>query len=389
MTPEVIEEEISEVVSADSLSEEQLIGSQQYVADAVSDYLKSCESMTVEQWLPQYIKKQNDNISDEEAEKESDEIIQSLREIETAKQSLQAATEKGMSREHWLGKRIEETASHMSEQESEEYLRNLDSAVKEVNVQMYDTLIAENDSVKQNPDEEEIIVYEDSVSGMTVTDKKYLSHGIAENICTTAVCGVAAEPHTNLLEKIKFGEEITVTDIAKAGGKAAFDFGVETAAVVGLRASAEFGPLSVLKGQPSGVFTSIAFIGIENAKTAAKVSRGEISAQEGFEMVQDTTVSAVGGIVASKIAEKSVKALTSKVGAVIGSAFGPVGTVIGAAVGKVTGIVVGASVYTFGLKMGEAISRGMRALRTSASGFFRRRSTMISSGRRRLFERFF
>ena len=113
-------------------------------------------------------------------------------------------------------------------------------------------------------------------------------------------------------------------------------------------------------GTPVSVITGIVCIGIENAKIAYKVSKGEYTVTEGLGKMQDATLATAGGIIGATAG----RAAGSKIGAMIGTAIlpGP-GTVIGGFIGGVVGSVVG---YAAGAKIGKSVSDGMTKLSKAA-----------------------
>lgn len=73
---------------------------------------------------------------------------------------------------------------------------------------------------------------------------------------------------------------------------------MKTAIAGALKTASENGVLAVIpKGTPASTFTSIAFVGVECAKTFGKVATGEMSVNEGFGAVQETAGACVAGLV--------------------------------------------------------------------------------------------
>ena len=116
----------------------------------LESYIASKDVMPIEEWLPKELSNQLPDRSFDDITAISTEIITSLSITEAKKESLQAATAKGRTRESWLAKSLMESTSQMSAQESAKYLQGLDHAVKEANQAMYDTITTRAGLPNQN-----------------------------------------------------------------------------------------------------------------------------------------------------------------------------------------------------------------------------------------------
>ena len=138
-----------------------------------------------------------------------------------------------------------------------------------------------------------------------------------------------------------YGQE--VVEAALTGGA---DFGVKAATAGALKVASEKEILSVIpKGTPAGTFANIAYVAVENVKVLGKVATGELTLREGFEKMQETTVSTVAGLASMSKG--------AAIGGAVGFAFGPVG----AAVGRFFG---GTVAYLAGSELGELAVKGAR-----------------------------
>lgn len=117
----------------------------------LESYAASKDTMEVKDWLPLELKKQMPERSDNEIEKMSIEILESLETTEEMRASQQQAVEQGRSKESWLASTLLQSTSQMSTQESARYLYTLDNAVRSANESMRDTVTTRAGAPNQNP----------------------------------------------------------------------------------------------------------------------------------------------------------------------------------------------------------------------------------------------
>lgn len=108
---------------------------------------------------------------------------------------------------------------------------------------------------------------------------------------------------------------------------------------------------SVLRTTPAGLITNIACVGMQNAKVLYKLGKGELTREEAFEAIGNTTVTT-----SMAIAGATKGAAT---GAALATVFGPVGTMVGGFVGGVVGGIAGSQI-------GELVYTAGKAVATSA-----------------------
>ena len=106
----------------------------------LAGYVKSKDTMTVEEWLPAELGRQLPEKAPEEIAAISEEIIASLRATETKKSELERAVASGRDRNSWLASELTQYTSAMSAKEASKYLQGLDEAVKTANDAMFDTI---------------------------------------------------------------------------------------------------------------------------------------------------------------------------------------------------------------------------------------------------------
>lgn len=120
----------------------------------LESYAESKDTMTVEEWLPQELKKHLPKRKKAEIQAMSVEIIESLKVTEAMKKSQQEAIANGRSKESWLASTVMHSTSQMSAQESAKYLNGLDEAVKKANTEMYEAIMTKGSNFtvpNQNP----------------------------------------------------------------------------------------------------------------------------------------------------------------------------------------------------------------------------------------------
>ena len=96
---------------------------------------------------------------------------------------------------------------------------------------------------------------------------------------------------------------------------------------------------------PEEVADMLGYVAVENVKVLGKVATGELTLREGFEKMQETTVSTVAGLASM--------GKGAAIGGAVGLAFGPVGAAVG-------GFVGGTVAYMAGSKVGELAVKGAR-----------------------------
>lgn len=181
---------------------------------------------------------------------------------------------------------------------------------------------------------------------------KDLAVGISKQAGEAALMGAAIGAGFDVAQKVWNGEEIKGEDIIENAIISGADFGVKAAAAGALKVGVEKGIVTAIpKGTPAGTIANIAHVAVENVKIIGKMASGELTVKEGFQKMEQTTVSTVAGIVAS--------AKGTAIGATIGSVFGPVGTVVGGFIGGTIG-------YMAGSKVGETVVKGAQKIREKA-----------------------
>ena len=194
---------------------------------------------------------------------------------------------------------------------------------------------------------------------------KDIAIGIGKQAGYACLQGAAIGAGMTIASKVWNGEKIDGEEVIETAIVSGADFGVKTATAGALKLASEKGILKIIpKGTKGNTFANIAFVAIENVKIAGKVFKGEVSAKEGLELMEQTTVSCVAGIAASTKG--------AAIGAAIGSVLGPVGTAVGGFIGGTVG-------YIAGSKLGQFVTKGAQKIRN----FARERIRSLGAGIKR------
>jgi len=181
---------------------------------------------------------------------------------------------------------------------------------------------------------------------------KDLAIGIGKQAGQAALMGAAIGIGFDVAQKVWNGEEIKGEELVETAIASGADFGIKAAAAGALKVGVEKGIIKAIpKGTPAGTIANITHVAIENVKIVGKMATGELTAKEGFEKMEQTTVATVAGIAASTKG--------AAIGMTIGTVFGPVGTIVGGFIGGTVG-------YMAGSKVGETVVKGVQKIREKA-----------------------
>ena len=181
---------------------------------------------------------------------------------------------------------------------------------------------------------------------------KDIAIGIGKQACYAALQGAAIGVGFDVAQKLWNGEEIEADEVIETAIVSGADFGVKAAVAGALKVGVEKEIITVIpKGTPASTFANIAFVAIEDVKVIGKMMSGELTAKEGIEKIEQTTVATVAGL--------ATMGKGAAIGATVGAIFGPVGVAIGGFVGGTVG-------YMAGSKIGETVVKGAQKLRDGA-----------------------
>ncbi len=113
-------------------------------------YVKN-KDVPTEKWLTEKIKSSLPEKSNEEIQKITSEIVDTINLNDEKKESLNTAVANGRSKESWFASEVKKATAAMSAKETVEYLKNLDNAVNTANEALYRTIITQSGNVSQNP----------------------------------------------------------------------------------------------------------------------------------------------------------------------------------------------------------------------------------------------
>ncbi len=199
---------------------------------------------------------------------------------------------------------------------------------------------------------------------------KDIASGIGRQAGQAALLGAVIGAGTEVVGKVWKGEKVDGKEVAKKAIEGGADFGVKAAITGAIKAGAEKNIIKCIpKGTPAGSIANVVFVGVENAKILYKYGKGEITGNQALEKMEETTVSAAGGMVA--MGYGAVK------GAAIGTAVGgPVGAAIG-------GFIGGSLAYMAGSAVGQAVVAARRKITSVAKkavkGIYEKSKAVVST----------
>ena len=195
---------------------------------------------------------------------------------------------------------------------------------------------------------------------------KDIAIGIGKQAGYAALQGAVIGVGVDVAQKLWNGEKIEADEVVETAIVSGADFGIKAATAGALKVGVEKEIITVIpKGTPASTFANIAFVAIEDVKIIGKMMSGELSAKEGIEKIEQTTVATVAGLAAM--------GKGAAIGADVGAIFGPVGAAIGGFVGGTVG-------YIAGSKVGETIVKGTQKLRDGAVKVVKTVTTGVKSG---------
>lgn len=195
---------------------------------------------------------------------------------------------------------------------------------------------------------------------------KDLAIGVGKQAGQAALMGAAIGVGLDVAQKVWNGEEIKGEELVETAIVSGADFGIKAAAAGALKVGVEKGFIGCIpKGTPADTIANIAHVGIENVKIIGKIASGEMNAREGLEKMEETTVSTVAGIAASKGG--------SAIGAAIGSVLGPIGSgvgyFVGGSIGYMAGSKVGSAVIKCAQKIREKTRKALETAKNAITNF--------------------
>ena len=189
---------------------------------------------------------------------------------------------------------------------------------------------------------------------------KDIARGIGKQAGQAALLGAAIGAGTEVIEKLCKGEKIDGKEVAKKAMQGGADFGVKAALTGAIKTGAEKGIIKCIpKGTPAGAIANVVFVGVENVKILYKYGKGDITGRVALAKMEETTVSAAGGMIAMGYGATKGAAI----GGTIGAFFGGIGAPIGAAIG---GFIGGTLAYIAGSAIGKVVVAARRKITSVA-----------------------
>lgn len=340
-------------------TEEECQNIKQILKNFIESYIKYKDTMKLDKWLAFELKNNLDGISEDEAKSISDEIIDSLKTSEESKESLKKAIEQGRSKESWFASQVKKAISDMNNQEAAEYLQELYKVVSQSNKYLYGNVKTEEENITLDWNEYNI---------------KNMALEIGKKIGVSALQGVTIVSGMNIMPNAWQNDKIKVDEEIQKALKTGADIGLKVATTGALKVISEKGIVKDFSKKATSAIANIAYISIENLKTALKVAENKITAQKAIDEYESTTVSVIGGV-ASK-GKKIGGKVGEKIGATIAKKIGPALSPGGAKIGKAIGEVVG---HMAGTKVEEALNKGFKKVKKFAKEKIKSIENKVSS----------
>lgn len=315
-------------IKGEILTEKEVIEVLKLQREFLESYAFFRGRMSIEKWLTEELHKHMPEYSREEVEEMCIAIIDSINIIENEKKLLQKAIILGRSKESWFAMRLLQLVVRMSADEKIGYFKEIFTAVGNT-----DGMIFDSNTKLNEYDEKEIAIFLSEQVGNISLDS------VENSVTSDIVSGIWDEESS---DEVEINEEVLVPKR---------DISVKIVTAGALKVASEKGVLKCIPKRTAGeIFANIAFNGNENVKVFNKVAKGELTANEGIDAIQQTKIASIAGILAL---EKG-----AEVGKTIGMVLGPVGAVIG-------GVVCGAIGYVAGTELGTSIVKGVQKVRNA------------------------
>lgn len=118
----------------------------------INAYKTKDPAVSDEEWLEQLYRTEIPDYSEEDAKKDANETVKALNLFGRKVKSVNEAYEKGISKEQWLEKELNDSVSGLSQGEAAKYLQSVDEGIKSANASMEEALRRNSDGhVNMNP----------------------------------------------------------------------------------------------------------------------------------------------------------------------------------------------------------------------------------------------
>lgn len=198
---------------------------------------------------------------------------------------------------------------------------------------------------------------------------KDLAMAVSKNTGVLVLQAAAVTTGLAIASKAFNGERIDGDELIETALSTSCDTGLKMVASGTMQVAVRRGLIRCIpSGTPAHVIVNTVCVGIENAKIAYKVAKGEISVQKGLDLMRCTTTSMIGGL------------LCSAQGFVIGASLAAWVPIIGPVLSVVTGLVGGMVGYAAGAKVGEMVCSAGTKIATAAKTIAKAMTHTIKKG---------
>lgn len=137
-------------IQFENLTEQEAKQFKNILSRFIKSYTKKDPSISDKAWLKQRLEEEL-KIEDEEAEKMTIEILESIEEYNVNLDSVNKAASKGINKEQWLANKIADAATGVSIIQHGEYLNQINNALTNGNAQMLRTITTKAGKISQCP----------------------------------------------------------------------------------------------------------------------------------------------------------------------------------------------------------------------------------------------
>ena len=318
-------------------------------------YATKHQELGIQEWLFARLKEELPNREDSYIERVSNDIVDGVRNFDDDLKSLDASSERGLSKEQWLANSLEQFSSGLDRNEYGNYLADLDKNLALNNAMAMKAITAkagENPVILTKNQEQDLEINKQDDKDWNSYSTKALALNLGKQATLSGVTGLCMGIESYIDSQILNNDDVEVRDFVSNSIESGIDFGLKVATTGAIEVAVENGIFPFLKKTPVGILSCIGSGIVENCKTAWKFIKGEINGHEALDRVG--RVATVQVKTAFGICLK--RETCEKIGETIGGAiFGPQGKVVG----KIAGNVISAVANT---DVGKAIGEGIKKI---------------------------
>ena len=300
------------------------------------------------EWLDAPLKEAMPERSDDEIQNIRKEIHASVTKWDADMESIHEACAEGKTKEEWLEGKLQEATIGVNVADYGEYLAEANTGLHLANQE------AIEGTREQQADFED---GEENTQEWDAANTHALAMQLGKEVEVSNLAGTVLRTGWEMAEKTPLGEDLQnikkVADALRSGE----DQGVKEAASAALKTGVEKGYIPFLpKNTPTPIVSSLACMGVEQAKIVLKFADGDISGGQAVNLMgRVATVHASN--VCCHFGEKIGRQVGQKLGMMVGAVIpvlAPVGMVVGGFVGGVVGRIGGSVI---GKTIGKAVRK--------------------------------